>query len=428
MEKENTIPKDRTRQRNVTVYCLCGLMIAIRSLLSVGTLFQNYLLHIGFSIGQVSLLAGTLPQAAQSAGILLMLLVADRIRKVLRIESVGRFGEGLLFLSLLLIPLLPDRKAGFWVLGAVIVAVNVLIGIRSVFDYKVPYLFFRLEEFGRLLSVGGIISNVVTSALGVLIPILLNRDYDGWIRVMQTICLFLVFVDGCLIFAYRTPKKEENTDPEQGGDTAGETPDASSAEEDKPTLRELFTHPAVRNLTIPNLLRGLSMGIYNCVTLIAVRVYDPTSAQLSVMVTVSLIGAILGCFLFTVIGKLKWLMRESWLTGIIYAVLFPMLVAVGSYPLFLGVWFCLTVVYNIICVLVPTVVYQIIPYRISGSYTSVRLVLTTGGTALGSAAAGWLLETYENSNFPVLLLTVAAGVLQLVSGIIYAAYLKKKRV
>ena len=74
-----------------------------------------------------------------------------------------------------------------------------------------------------------------------------------------------------------------------------------------------------------------------------------------------------------------------------------------------------------------TIVYQIVPYRISGSYTSVRMVLTTGGTALGSAFAGWLLENHGTTE-AILLLTVTAGVLQLVSGVIYSVYLKKAKI
>ena len=97
-----------------------------------------------------------------------------------------------------------------------------------------------------------------------------------------------------------------------------------------------------------------------------------------------------------------------------------------NWYLFLAAFFFLQITYTLISVLVPTSVCLLIPYRTSGGYTSLRLMLTTGGTAIGGIVAGLILD-HSNHTVTPLLLLVAAGLLQLLSGWIYATFLHRSK-
>ncbi len=397
---------------NILIVIITVALKTVISLFSTGSLLQNVLMDesIGLSKASTSILTVTLPQFAQMAAIGLTFFFADRLSGIIR-KSAWCYATVIFqFLAILVAWQYGINRLTFSLLFAAILICNVFGGIDTVWAYKIPYLIYHITYFGSIQSVSGIVGNIVSSGLSILIPILTSLNYGIVMR-----CFFISGIALTVLYVFLEYRLKV-------------LPGAK--EDDRQTERvhfgELFRQPTGRHLLLSNFIRGLSMGVFQCATIIAAKLFDVSGTELSVLVTVTTIGAIAGNLIFTLIGKPRHLARKFTVTAVLYALLFPLLFFVKNWYVFIGLFFLLQIDYIIISILVPTSVCLLVSYRDSGSYTSVRMMLTTGGTAVGGFVSGLILDRSTHP-LSIFLLLVSAGLLQLFYGLIYAAFFRKYR-
>ena len=402
----------RTERHNFLIVMITAVLNTVITLFSTGTLLRNILLNesIGLSKANTSLLTVTLPQFAQMTAIGLTFFFADRLTGIIRKSALCYATVILQFAAILFVWQTGTTDFTFVILFSAILIYNVFYGVYTVWSFKMPYLIYQIEHFGKILSISGLAGNIISTGLSVLVPIWVTLNYEAVMRSFFIGSIILTVLYVILTFRLKPlPGAEEGDNHPQ-----------------RARIGELFREPTGRTLLLSNFFRGLSMGVFQCITIIAAKLFEVTSSELSVMVTVTTIGAIVGNLIFSFISKPKYLAKEFTVISILYTLLFPLLFFMKNWYLFLAAFFFLQITYTLISVLVPTSVCLLIPYRTSGGYTSLRLMLTTGGTAIGGIVTGLILD-HSNHTVTTLLLLVAAGLLQLLSGWIYATFLHRSK-
>mgnify|MGYP002514845147 CR=1 FL=1 len=160
---------------------------------------QTFLSSIGFTEQQIYMHA-TMFQAVNVLTILLCARFADTKNVLLRTALVQLPGA-LLFLGYLPLCLSRDVSAASYVWLLVIsILQSAVFALHTVCEYKIPYYIYRADAYGSVLAVCGIISSVVSFAVGSAMSALSTRySYPSlMIGAFSLSCLFLLFMDQLL--------------------------------------------------------------------------------------------------------------------------------------------------------------------------------------------------------------------------------------
>ncbi|MBE6541376.1 MAG: MFS transporter [Ruminococcaceae bacterium] len=396
--------------KSITITILSGIL----TLFSGGVLWQSMLLYYGISNTVIGTL-GSIATFSQIIAMIMNIFVADRIKNPIKIIALCSL-SGLLYFPVIIITFRVMEGAILApVLFTVIFIYNIFTGISGVISYKLPYLIYKIENYGRVVAVQGVISNIFTTVLGIAAPIIIAMiDYETAMLIMYIVCAIVSVITTLLYFSMKVINKHEQRDQE------------GKAVLPKFSLKKLFIQDNVRVLFMPNLLRGISSGIIGSVALFAAKMFDVTASDLSVIATLGTAAAIIGSLIFSLLGKknvMKYLCLVSCIIFGICAILMPFS---KSFIVFLVLYTILMCFSIIVDGTIPVLMTYFIPYEEIGVNTSLRLIITYVGTMVSQSLTGIILDLeISNTILPIIALLVTAGVTRFVTGYVYYRYSKK---
>ncbi len=366
----------------------------IAALLCVnGSLMQTFLNVIGFSERHIYLHA-TLFQAVNVMTILLCARFADN-KSVLKRTAIVQIPGALLFLFYLPLCLLKNVTtiAYVWLL-AISVLQSIVLALHTICEYKTPYYLYRIDEYGIVLSICGILSSAVSFGVGLLISLLsVQYSYNKIMFFAFGIsCLFLLlsailqYFQKSLLSPDDVPIKDEQTK--------------------KIPLMTVLRHETFSKLFAANLTRGFATGTTTILAAAALSIgYDKTLT--SAMVSVSSLANLAACALFAITAR-RIPPRFVILVGSLFYITFPLLLIKDQPILYLVMYALLFFGRTLIDYAVPAALLYVVPVEIAGIYNAWRMIIQNAGVMLATILAGFL---------PLPLMFVVSMACQVFSGI-----------
>jgi len=394
-------------QKNAVLLCLRDAVFGVTLLLSSGALFQALLMALGLSERQVGMIT-SIAYFAQIAAIFAGLFLTDRIRRVIPVMTFLTFPMGLFFAGFAVYCGLQDRAGLFVFASAAVVLYHLLLGLRNIFDYKLPYLILHMKDYGTVLSVSGILLYAVGIGCSLLLKWLLDRnDYFTVMTPMLWICAAFAAAASFTQLLLRPHR----TSIEGNADTTAPVI----------SIWKLLRSSRFTVLALPNFLRGITTGIISCAALFAAYDYRMPASDLTLLTTAANTASLIGNLIF-LFFSLRKSVRFPCLLGCAITVLFPLTVCFPSANSFLFLYFIIQIGQILANGTIPVLITQFVPYDEIGAYTSLRMMITNAGSAIGSAVVGMLIGV-----IPSVWFYIAAAVFQLICGVVYVVYHKKHK-
>ncbi|MBQ7982998.1 MAG: MFS transporter [Clostridia bacterium] len=383
----NTVSQNKIRAILISVLRTAALLCAS------GSLMQTFLSYIGLS-EQYIYIHASLFQAVNVFTILLCARFADN-GNVIRRTAMIQIPGGLLFLGY--IPLCILNHVSFtsylWLL-LISILHSVSLALHTICEYKIPYYIYRVEEFGMVLSICGILSSVVSFGVGALIGFFSTRySYDKIMLIAFGISCMFILLAGILQYFQ---KSLLSADEEH----------FQSEKTEKIPLTVMFRHDAFSKLIVGNITRGFASGATGILATAALSIgYDETLT--SAMVSVQSLASMAACALFAVISR-RFHPRYVILLGSSCFLALPFLLIRLSPILYLVMYAILIFGRTLIDYAVPSALLYAVPVEIAGTYNAWRMILHNGGCLLSTAIAGFV---------PLPVLLVCSLIFQMISGI-----------
>lgn len=354
----------RNKRLSVIIYVLS----TASTLTATGTLMQTFLASLGLSPEKIYLHA-TVTQAVNVATLLL------GSRWINGRNALGRYAAasvpyGLLFLAVLPFCLRQDagREVFLW-LVLICAFQAAAIGLRTVSSYIQPYLLYPAEDYGPFQALSGILSSVVSLALGGLVSWLAQRiDFPVLMAWACCISGALLILEAVLTLLLRP----------MNGTGAPEDTKTSG------TLRQTFCHPVFYTLALPSLLRGFASGTTTvfAATAFALGFREATVTNLLYLQSAA---GLLGCGLIGLLSR-RMSVRYPVLAGSLSFLLLP-LFFLESGKLFLAAATLVTLGRTLVDYGVPVLLRKAVPIEIAGPYNAWRMILHTGGSLIATTVA-----------------------------------------
>lgn len=391
---------------NENKYIVSSITYSVALLLISGSVIQAFLLENGISETRVALFL-SIVQIVQVASMLVVSMLVDRVKNVLKVCALSTIFQLALYGALILLCILNDLTINLkytLVLSSGIFT-NIIQAIYSTISYKMPYHIIDMRRFGYLSAVIGIATGLVCSVVTAVMSYF-TKNYH-----YNTVMLFSFIVGAiALVLAYVTTKLYKDI---RDKNTVSPTAQKSV---------NLLKYKPFTALIVPNLFRGFCTGILSvCMTVgFSLGITDKASgATLSFLLQ---IAVILSCLVYAFLSKKN---VDRWIIVISSVFLFISMpfMFVGNITVFYIVYFIANFFISFVNYSVPVAITTFVDYEHIGAYSSWRMLIHTLGIALSNA-----LLTPMLSLFGPILLFIIAGICQLVSGISYFVCIKKYRV
>lgn len=395
---------------NLKKYYIYNTLYAVGFMFCSGAIMQTFLLQAGFSEGQVYAFSSFI-QFAQVLMMVVMTFLSGKIRKV-------KLVTGLSYLSLVVL-------AGIFLIGAsnpaifskgYVIAVfigagvsYIGLGLYTVLAYCLPYRIIDMKEYGKMTSVGGTVSGVVTFALSFGHTFIVAKfnymQATAWFFVLA-ICCFVLSSALCLSLK-ELPENIEAQPKTQA--------------QPKTDMTAVFKNKNTYILLFPNFARGLATGIMSVMAVIAVCT-GTLSATLATSVSIVtqatlLIGSLAYAFACAKISANALLFIST--LGVCIAL--PFCLGLGATAFFIFLCFALFF-RNIADIAIPVLVTQIIPQTQIGAYTSIRMLVFTGAQAVATLIITPIVALIGYTG-----LMLFASLMQFICGAVYYAVAKKSK-
>ncbi len=291
-----------------------------------------------------------------------------------------------------------------------------LYGFRNVLEYKLVYLITDIRRYARLTAVTGLITGIVGVAAGFLISLIIdNLPYYPVMTAFFTLGLLLIILI-CIINQSFVVQREHYDD---------DAPKAVKASKDRENgflgvLRSRHFYV----LAIPNLIRGISTGLLGLVLVIGIQDLAMNATDSSILNTVGMASTFAGSLIYSFLSDKVSSRVLCLISALIVMITIPFSI-IGGKVWFYVLYFLGISARYIVDGTIPVMITQIVPYEQMGAYTSLRMMLMTGGSSIASLVGGLLIGNISS----FLLFTIAAGML-LICVVVYYLYagvcLKKK--
>jgi len=357
--------------RNKSLSLIIYTLSAAAALASTGTLMQTFLATLGLPAEQLYIHA-TVTQGVNVA----TLLLSSRwitAKSAIRGYALATVPYALLFLAVLPFCFGREDTANvlFWLIliGAFQAAA---VGLRTVSSYILPYILYPAEDYGPLQSLSGILSSVVSLALGALISLLAARI--PFPAVMAGACIIsalLMLTEAVLTLRLR----------------AIVPMDVPKTTAQKASLKGTFLHPVFYTLALPSLLRGFASGTTTVFAAMAFDLGFDETLTANLLYLQSAAGLI-GCGLMGLLSR-RISVRYPVLLGSLSFLLIP-LFFLKSGPVFMAVATVVIFGRTLVDYGVPILLRRAVPISIAGTYNAWRMILHSGGTLIATTAAAMI--------------------------------------
>lgn len=380
---------------NLTATLICGIAYAAVS----GTLMQVFLNSMGFSASQIYLRT-TLTQAVQITVSLSCTRIGNR-GNFFRTYALVVVVEGILYGCYipLCLRMQADWSAYLLLLG--ICACNAAAtALNSLLSYKLPYLIYRTEDYGKVTALGGIVSSCIHMVVGVVMAALAAKfTYRVIMPWVFPVAGLLIVISGLMYFLYR-PLTDMQT-------LRGVS---SESKKSNDTVWQVLRRPIFYQLAIPSMFRGFAGGMVGVLAVVAAADLGYSEQITTTMVSVAAGAQLLGCALFGVLSSRICPRYTIFASSLSFVCLLFLLIP-DSPILFLCLYAVLMVGFYVELYAVPDLLIRVVPGGIAGTYNAYRLIMNQIGALAATTLASFLPSSV------ILPMTV---VLQVISGASFA--------
>ena len=283
-----------------------------------------------------------------------------------------------------------------------------LYGFRNVLEYKLVYLITDIRRYARVTAVTGLVTGIVGVAAGFVISLIIdNLPYYPVMTGFFILGLLLIVII-CLINQSFVVQREHYDE---------DAPKAVKASKDKENgFLGVLKSRHFYVLAIPNLIRGISTGLLGLVLVIGIQDLAMNATDSSILNTVGMASSFAGSLVFSYLSDKVSSRVLCLVSSIIVMITIPFSIVGGKLWFYILYFLGISARY-IVDGTIPVMVTQIVPYEQMGAYTSLRMMLMTGGSSLASLVGGLLIGNISS----FLLFTIAAGML-LICVVVYYLY------
>nr|MBQ4320558.1 MFS transporter [Clostridia bacterium] len=343
-----------------------------------GSLMQTFLSTVGFSEQHIYIHA-SLYQAINVITILVCARFADS-RSIIKRSAIVQIPCALLFLLYMPLCLINNvsSMAYVWLL-AVAVFQSITFALHAICEYKLPYYVYKIEEYGMVMSICGVLSSVVSFAVGALVSLLsVSFSYNIIMLIAFGISFMFILASGILQYFQKSLIADSD---------ASENSEKSEKQQKIPLIT-MFRHKAFTTLFVGNITRGFANGTTTVLAAAALSIgYDETLT--SAMVSVQSAAMLAACGLYAIVAS-RIHPRFFILSGSICFISLPVLLVREQPLLFLAMYGILMFGRTLVDYAVPSALLYAVPVEIAGTYNAWRLVLHNGGTMLATVIAGFI--------------------------------------
>lgn len=365
-------------KRNIFWNLAAAVITAIAYAAASGTLMQVFLNSMGFSASQIYMRT-TVTQAVQIGVNLTCTRIGNR-GSFFRTFALIVALEGLLYGCYVPLCLHMSADLSAYLILLVIGILNALAtGLTALLNYKLPYLIYRPEDYGKVSAATGILSSVIQMTMGLLMAWLAARfTYQVIMPWVFPIAGLLIMLSGLINFLYlplEDPKVLLGSKPEEKKNSG--------------TVWQVLRRPIFYQLAIPCVFRGFSAGMVGVLAVVAAADLGYSEQITTTMVSVGAGAQLLGCTLF---GLLSSRVCPRYMISISSTsfLCLPLLLIPDSPMLFLCLYAVLMVGFYIDIYSVPDLLFRVIPANIAGTYNAYRLMLHQLGMLLATTIASIL--------------------------------------
>lgn len=364
-------------RKNTFFAIVAGCMRSISLLCAYGTLFQTFLISLGFSSSDIYI-NNTIMQSAMLIVTPLCSKWADK-GNIIKRAALVQLPTAVLLLFYLPICINHDGSPGaFWYLTGCSFLQVVFISLYTVVEYKLPYFIYPVESYGTIMSISGVVSNLISLGSGMLLT-----AATAWLpfpTLMLIACIassVLMVLSSVISLKLKPLIHAEQMDVSKIG-----------VIKKKDSLLTLFKTPIFARLAPANFLRGVASGAMGVMAAIALDLgYDESVVTLLISVTSGV--TLVTYAVFGVMTK-RLNPRTIIALGVSSVLLLPLMLLRSGSVHFL-ILFAITLFgRTLVDVGIPYVLRMAVPVGISGPYNAWRMILHNAGTLLMCAVAAWI--------------------------------------
>lgn len=393
---------DKCLRKNTVSYISYNVITATLLIFSNGALIQTFLLSMGVSESKIGYFSSVY-NFTQVLTMIFCSLISDRIKNIKKMIALCSLPQIFFYVAMAFFCIYDANTDTVFITALItLFLLGIFLGIINVLIYKLPYIIMDINSYGRVTSIIGIFSGILGVAVSAGVKLLIDSyEYKTVMLLCFVACAVLLIASFAMVMCLKVVN-----DGEYDGN-----------EPKKAKFYDVFKHKSFIFLSPANIFRGLAAGITAMIPVFAVRQMKADAGMTASMVVVSNVANIVCCFGYMLAMNY---IKPNLLCFITSVVTLVPLIGMA----FTDSWMAYLILYSIynigifgFSMAVPVYVTKIVPYSIMGSYTSWRMMLTTGGTALGSLLSGVLISKISIAG--IMLLAVA---LQFFSGLIYGLY------
>ena len=391
---------------NYIKYGVVSILHTVALLISSGTIIQAFLLYFGVSSKNVEVYS-SITLITQVAMMLVLTLFGDRLKRIKGIIAVCFFVFPIIFISMMLVSTGfvagQDSVYGVVLIGSIIC--NLALGVYYIMSYKLPYSIFDVDDFGKITSIIGIISGIVSIGVSFLLSFCVSRfDYRIVMTVSLSIGSLLWIICGALTASYKTRTVAEDNN------------------ESSNSLKEFFLSPLFYKSIIPTVLRGVGMGIFGLIVAIGVRDGFLDTEKATIITIFTSLSTIIGYWIYIIIDKRLKHKHTIIVFGVLSGLFIPFMVITQQPVWFYVFYFLSNLAITIIGMAHPVLVYESVSYKHIGSFTAWRMLFMTFGQAIPGFFISGLYEVIGSVG--IMMIGAACSV---VSSILLGIVLKKDK-
>ncbi len=363
---------DKTIKRNIIKYILFAVLYTTAYNLFSGSVIHTYFEYIGQT--ERTSFYSSLIQIVQCVAMAFCSLWGDKVKKTISFTgiSVG-------IISLIGIPfvlssceVIGDNYTKYLFILVFSCIMSFGLGIYNVMSYRLPLEIFDIDGYGKYVSLSGIFSGISSFVFTFSISFFSEHfSYENVIRVFFLIgfILFLCSVAVCLSY------KRVN--------------EVKVYEKKRVNLLKM---PDFTRLVIPNFLRGIATGILGLATVIGLKNEILNLKTSTYMATFTVLGALLGHYVYIVLIKKKNVSNVLLFCSIIMFIAIPSMVLFNNLYVFFIAYFIAWTLNTTYGIAIPVMVYNKVEEYAIGKYTAWRLLIFTFGSSLPGFFMNYFLE------------------------------------
>ena len=389
---------------NNTKYLIQSTIYSTALLMIAGSVIQSFLLENGMSETVVTAYLSVV-QIVQVSVMLVLSLVIDKIKNVLRVFAWTQILQLSLFLSLAFLCVAGGMHITFKYLLVFFTGIvtNIIQAVYNVVCYKAPYHIIDMTEFAKITGKQGVIiglSGIIVSA--VMSFMTSHVDYN-----MAMLCFF-VFGTICVLSSFFLSISYTPVMPKTHH-SHGEVKKVS-----------LLKYKPFYLLILPNITRGFCLGILSVSMTVGFSMGITDKSSGAVLTLLLQIATVISCLIFTFIAKKNNDGIIILVSTVLLAISMPAMIVGKSLGIFYVMYFFANFFISFINNAVPVAVTKVVDYEYIGQYSSWRMLLHTLGVALSNAVVTPLMSAVGSMG-----LMLIAVICQIFSGIAYFIFLKR---